>query len=323
MRRIRKTVELKVPPEEEGRRLDHFLSKACPEISRTHLKELIESGYVLVNGQETRKPSKRLRSGDAVFLTIAEPEPLDLKPENIPVEVLYEDEDILVVVKPCGLVVHPSPGRSSGTLVNALLYHVGRLSSAGGLERPGIVHRLDRGTAGLMVIAKNDAAHRNLALQFAERKTEKLYRAIVKGIPEQDHRIVDLPIGRHPVHRRRFSVVSKKPRPAKSEFWVLERFQRTGTSLLKVKIYTGRTHQIRVHLSSIGYPILGDRDYDRGVSLLPEDLRNLMGECYMLVAYRLGFYHPSTKEWVEFEIEDPEPFRSLLRRIRELEGSLG
>ncbi len=322
MKRIAETLEFEVSPENSGERLDLFLSKAYPELSRSYIKRLIEEGLVSVNGGQ-KKPSYRVREGDLIELSVPEPEPLKVEAENIPVEILYEDRDVAVVVKPCGLVVHPSPGYTSGTLVNALLYHIRGLSSIGGVERPGIVHRLDKETAGLMVVAKNDTAHRSLVQQFAQRKTEKLYRALVKGLVREEHGIVELPIGRHPVDRKRFSTFSENSKPAKSEFWVLERFKKLELTLLRVKIYTGRTHQIRVHLSSLGYPIVGDTTYGFKRSSVPSEINTLLGECNMLVAYKLGFYHPSSERWMEFEIEDPEPFRSVLKRVRELEGSLG
>jgi len=320
MKRIAESLEFEV---REDQRLDTFLSRAYPDLSRSYIKKLIEQGFVYVNGEEAKKPSRKVKKGDRVILNVPEPEPLEIKPENIPIDIIYEDEDIAVVFKPCGLVVHPSPGYTSGTLVNALLYHLRDLSSIGGFERPGIVHRLDRETMGVMVVAKNDTAHRKLSEAFAERRTEKLYRAIVKGVPQKDHGVIELPIGRHPVYRKKFSVFSQSPRPAKTEFWVLERFPRLGVSLLKVKIFTGRTHQIRVHLSSLGFPVLGDRTYGFKRSSVPEEINELMGECNMLLAYRLGFPHPRTGEWIVFEIEDPEPFRSVLERIRELEHPLG
>ncbi len=322
MRKVRETIEFEVHKEHSGKRLDQFLSSAYPELSRSYIRKLIEEGYVLLNSDEERRPSRRVREGLKVTLLVPEPEPLDIKPENIPIEKVYEDEDVLVLIKPCGLVVHPSPGYTSGTLVNALLYHVKKLSSIGGVERPGIVHRLDRDTAGIMVVAKNDTAHRRLVEQFSERKTEKLYRALVKGIVKEDHGTVELPIGRHPVHRKKFSVFLGRARPAKSEFWVLERFEEVDVTLLKIRIHTGRTHQIRVHLSSLGHPILGDTTYGFNRSSVPQEVNELMGKCNMLVAYRLGFFHPRSGEWLEFEIEDPQPFREVLSRIRELKGSL-
>jgi len=323
MKRIAETLEFEVSEEHQGRRLDLFLSIAYPELSRSYLKRLVEEGFVCVEGDVVRKPSRKVRRGERVTLSVPEPEPLEAEPEEIPLEIVYEDEDIAVVIKPCGLVVHPSPGHTSGTLVNALLYHLKSLSSIGGRERPGIVHRLDRETAGLMVVAKNDAAHRGLVEQFARRETEKLYRVLVQGLVEEEHFTVELPIGRHPVSRKRFSALREGGKPARSEFWVLERFRSVEVTLLRARIYTGRTHQIRVHLSARGHPVLGDRVYGFKRKRLPQDLTELMGECNMLVAFRLGFSHPRSGERLVFEIEDPEPFRSVLRRLRELKGSLG
>ena len=322
MKRTAETLEFTVSEEQAGERLDTFLARAYPELSRSYIKRLIEDGFALVEGK-ARKPSYKVKERDRVTLSVPEPEPLEVKPEDIPIEVVYEDRDVVVIVKPCGLVVHPSPGYTSGTLVNALLYHIKDLSSIGGVERPGIVHRLDKETAGLMVVAKNDTAHRSLVEQFASRRTEKLYRALVKGVVKEEHGILELPIGRHPFHRKKFSTSSPRSKPAKSEFWVLERFPRLELTLLKVKIYTGRTHQIRVHLSSIGHPIVGDTTYGFKKSSVPEVINRLLGECNMLVAYRLGFCHPSSGRWLEFEINDPEPFRSVLKKVKELEGSLG
>ncbi len=295
---------------ESGKRLDKFLSESYKEFSRSYIKKLIEEGFVLVNDEVVKKPSRKLREGDRVTLFVPEPEELKVEPENIPIDILYEDRDIAVIVKPCGLVVHPSPGYTSGTLVNALLYHVRDLSSIGGVERPGIVHRLDRETAGVMVIAKNDVAHRELVKQFQERKTEKFYKVLVKGIVKKDYGMIDTPIGRHPYDRKRFSV-REEGKEALTEYWVFKRYEKFGITLLKVKIHTGRTHQIRVHFSSIGHPVLGDTTYGFKRTSVPKELLELMGECNMLIAYRLGFYHPTTGEWLTFEIEEPETFRSV------------
>ncbi len=322
MKRIAEVLEFEVTEEFQGSRLDLFLSRVYPELSRTYLKKLIGEGLVYVEGEEVRKPSRKVKGGERVVLQVPEPEPLEVKPENIPIEILYEDRDVAVVVKPCGLVVHPSPGHTSGTLVNALLYHLKDLSSIGGRERPGIVHRLDKETAGLMVIAKNDEAHRHLVSQFASRRTEKLYRVLVQGVVGRDNFTVELPVGRHPVHRKKFSALTGRGKPAKSEFWTLERFTGAGVTLLRARIYTGRTHQIRVHLSAVGHPVLGDRVYGFRRRALPPRLNSLMGGCNMLVAYRLGFLHPKSGRYVVFEIEDPEPFRGVLHSLRELEGSL-
>ncbi len=315
MRKIRETLNFSVSEELSGSRLDLFLSRSYPELSRSYIKRLIEEGYVLVNGKETLKPSRKVRVGEEVSLSVPEPESLEVRPENIPLDILYEDKDIAVLVKPCGLVVHPSPGYTTGTLVNALLYHLNSLSSVGGTERPGIVHRLDKDTAGLMVIAKSDIAHRRLVAQFQSREVNKLYMALVKGIPKQEHGIIDAPIGRHPTDRKKFKAGEGKE--AITEFWVEEKYDAFGVSLLKVKIYTGRTHQIRVHLSSLGLPILGDITYGYKRSSLPEKLNRAMGECNMLVAYKLGFLHPTVGRWMEFEIAPPEPFGSVLRLLKE------
>ncbi|MCS7262956.1 MAG: RluA family pseudouridine synthase [Aquificaceae bacterium] len=320
-RRITESLSFEVQEEQEGLRLDQFLPLVYPDLSRSYHQRLVEEGYVLVEGQEVKKPSKRLKRGQQVTLLLPEPEPLEVLPEDIPLRVVYEDQHLLVLVKPCGLVVHPSPGYTSGTLVNALLYHIKDLSTVGGVERPGIVHRLDKNTTGLMVVAKTDLAHRSLAEQFKERKVEKLYRALVKGLPEWDYKLVDLPIGRHAVDRKKFSV-REKGKPAKSEVWVLRRFYRQGLSLLKVKIHTGRTHQIRVHLSSLGFPIVGDLTYGFKRSSVDPKILKSLGECHMLLSYHLAFEHPAEKRWLSFEVEDLEPFSSVLRTVQELEKEL-
>ncbi|AAC07603.1 RluA family pseudouridine synthase [Aquifex aeolicus] len=312
--KISEVLEFKVEGEEE--RLDKFLARAYPDFSRSYIKKLVKEGLVYVNGEEVRKPSRKLREGERVILHVPEPEPLDVKPENIPINIIYEDEDIAVVEKPCGLVVHPSPGYTSGTLVNALLYHIKDLSSIGGVERPGIVHRLDKETAGVMVIAKNNTAHRNLVRQFQERKTEKFYKVLVKGLVKKDYGAIDTPIARHPVDRKRFWV-RKEGKEALTEYWVLKRYEKYEITLLKVKIHTGRTHQIRVHFASIGHPVLGDRTYGFKSSSVPKELLSLMGECNMLIAYHLGFYHPTKGEWMVFEIEEPETFKSVYSWLEE------
>lgn len=317
-KRIQESLSFEVQEEQEGLRLDQFLFLVYPDFSRSYHQKLIEEGYVFVESSEVRKASKRLKKGQIVKLFVPEQEPLEVLPEDIPVQIIYEDEYLLVLIKPCGLVVHPSPGYTSGTLVNALLYHVKNLSSICGVERPGIVHRLDKNTAGLMVVAKTDFAHRSLTEQFKERKVEKFYRALVKGVPQWDYRLVDLPIGRHAVDRKKFAV-SEEGKPAKSEVWVLKRFQRQGISLLKVKIHTGRTHQIRVHLSSLGFPILGDSTYGFKKSSVEKRLLQNMGECHMLLSCYLAFEHPVKNKWLSFSIEDPEPFKSTLALVEKLE----
>ncbi|MEJ5339277.1 MAG: RluA family pseudouridine synthase [Aquificaceae bacterium] len=317
-KKIQESLSFEVQEEQEGLRLDQFLAQVYPELSRSYLQRLVEEGYVFLDGREVRKPSKKLKPQQNITLHIPEPEPLEVLPEDIPLEIVYEDEHLLVLIKPCGLVVHPSPGYTSGTLVNALLYHVKELSSIGGVERPGIVHRLDRNTMGLMVVAKTDTAHRRLAEQFKERRVEKLYRAIVKGLPDWDYRFVEAPIGRHEADRKKFSI-KDDGKPAKSEIWVLERFFRQGISLLKVKIHTGRTHQIRVHLSSLGFPVLGDTTYGFRRNSVDRRVLQAMGDCHMLLSYHLSFEHPATGEKMSFQIEDQEPFKSTLALVKKLE----
>lgn len=317
-RKIVESLSFEVQQEQEGLRLDQFLVQVYPDFSRSYIQKLIEEGYVLVDGRETRKPSKRLKPSQEVLLNIPEPEPLEVLPEDIPLDIIYEDDQLLVLIKPCGLVVHPSPGYTSGTLVNALLYHVKNLSSIGGVERPGIVHRLDKNTMGIMVVAKTDMAHKSLSEQFKERKVEKLYKALVKGIPDWDYTVIDAPIGRHAVDRKKFAI-REEGKPAKSEVWVLKRFTHQGISLLKVKIHTGRTHQIRVHLSSLGFPILGDITYGFKRSSVDRRILEVMNECHMLLSYHLSFKHPISGECMSFQIEDLEPFKSTLALIEKLE----
>lgn len=320
---IAETLNFQLSPEWKNKRLDKVLSSLYPEVSRSYLQSLIEEGFVKVNGEVVKKPSKKLKGNEFIELNIPKPKELELKPEPIPIEVLYEDSDIAVVYKPPGLVVHPSPGYESGTLVNALLYHLKELSSIGGADRPGIVHRLDKGTAGLMVVAKNDKAHRILAKQFHDRLTDKRYMALVTPIPQKEHLLIDLPIGRSLGDRKKFSVLSSKAREAKTEYWIKERFHKANSALLDIKIYTGRTHQIRVHLKSIGSVIWNDKTYGFKISSLPKgapDIALLMPkEGFWLVAYRLGFYHPSTQKWMEFEAKPPKEYQRVLELLRGFE----
>ncbi|NPA13965.1 MAG: RluA family pseudouridine synthase [Aquificae bacterium] len=320
--KIRETLTFEVSLENKNQRLDKFLSQSYPELSRNYIKHLIEEGYVKVNGDTVKKPSKKLPAGAVVELNIPQPKELQLKPEPLPLDIIYEDQDIAVIYKPPGLVVHPSPGYESGTLVNALLYHIKDLSSIGGVDRPGIVHRLDKGTAGVMVIAKNDLAHRELSRQFADRITDKRYMALVVPPPRDKHAIIDLPIGRSLSDRKKFSVYSAKTREAKTEYWEKERFEKALSSLLDIKIYTGRTHQIRVHLHSQGMSIWGDTTYGFKKSKLPPRVQPLVEllpkDSFWLVAYRLGFYHPKTKEWLEFVVEPPKEYKEIIQKLRDL-----
>ncbi len=292
-------------------RLDSFLSEKSG-LSRSACAKAIEEGAVSVNGRAARR-SYTVKAGDEIVFTPSEPTESLALPEDIPLSVVYEDADLLVIDKPKGMVVHPAPGNESGTLVNALLHHCkGQLSGIGGVLRPGIVHRIDKDTSGLLVVAKNDMAHRGLAAQLEHHGIEREYRALVSGGFTNDEGTVDLPIGRHPIDRKRMAVLcdgSAKTRNAVTHYTVLGRF--AGISYLSLRLETGRTHQIRVHMSHLGHPLLGDTVYGGGrTPFEKKHARLLSGQC--LHAARLSFIHPKTKERVSFESPLPEEFQKLL-----------
>ena len=296
------TDDLVVGPEAAGQRLDVWLARRLPSLSRARLQALIAEGHVLLDGARTRA-SARLRPGQLARVTIPAPVPAEPQPEDIELAVVHEDGHLIVVNKPAGLVVHPGAGTSGGTLVNALLGHVRDLSGVGGVLRPGIVHRLDKGTSGLLVVAKDDETHRALVRQFAGRTVEKEYLALVLGVPSRPSGEVDAPIGRDPVHRQKMSVRAPRGREARSSWRIEERFD--GATLLRVRIHTGRTHQIRVHLASIGHPVAGDATY--GGTRTPSSRRAGAREALVslqrpaLHAARLAFVHPGSGERLEFE----------------------
>jgi len=308
--------ELIFKSEEKGIRLDQFLAKAYPEFSRSYYQKLIKDGMVYVDEKQTKKPSAKLKENQSVRLIIPPAQSLDVKPENIPLEVHYEDQDIAVIYKPPGMVVHPSPGHTSGTLVNALLYHFGNVSQYGGRERAGIVHRLDKDTAGLMVVAKSEFAHKELQKQFQERTVDKRYKAIVVGIVQKDHGLIDLPIGRSIYNRQKMGTVSTNLRDALTEYWTEKRWENHNLSLVDIKLHTGRTHQIRVHFSQIGHPLLNDRVYGFKKSYLRSDISRRFSEemnFHALVAYRLSFTHPRTGERLNIQLQKlPEPIESYI-----------
>jgi len=301
----------------EGLRLDVWLARHVPSLSRARLQALISDGHVLVDGTAPR-PSARLRPGQAVVVRVPPPVAAEPGPEDIPLRVLHEDAHLLVVDKPAGLVVHPGAGNASGTLVNALLRHVRDLSGVGGVLRPGIVHRLDRGTSGLLVVAKDDETHRDLVRQFAGRHVEKEYLALVHGHPPARQGEIDQPIGRDPVHRQRMSIRAPRGREARTSWRVEERFD--GASLVRVRIHTGRTHQIRVHLASIGHPVAGDATY--GGTRTPSSRRAEARAAILallrpaLHAARLAFTHPATGERVSFVSPLPPDLADVLERLR-------
>lgn len=296
------------PPDKAGSRLDHYLAAMMPAYSRARLQEWIETGRVRVDG-ESRKASFKLRGGEVVEVEPAEQKPLKASPEEIPLEILYEDADVVAINKPAGMVVHAGAGRHEGTLVNALLHHFGRLSELGGELRPGIVHRLDKGTSGVMLAARHDAAHRELARQFASRTVEKTYLALVEGVMKQETGRIDRRITRDPVRRTRMTARLETGREAHTSYRVLERFSRY--TLLEVKIGTGRTHQIRVHLSSIGHPIAGDALY--GAAANPQGRRPL-GRPW-LHSHRLRFALPSTGEEITIEAPPPDELEAWKRGL--------
>lgn len=305
-----------VGAEGKGVRLDAFLAED-PALSRSAAARLIEDGAVLVNGRTERR-SYLLREGDVVAVTLPEPVADEALPEDIPLSVVYEDEDIIVIDKPKGMVVHPAPGNLTGTLVNALLHHChGSLSGIGGVERPGIVHRIDKETSGLLVAAKNDAAHRALAAALEVHDVRREYRALVTGGFSTDEGTVDLPIGRHPVDRKRMAVLREgqgRSREAITHYRVLERFG--GITYLALELETGRTHQIRVHMSHLSHPLLGDTVYGGGRT--PFERRHaalLEGQC--LHAAALTLPHPRTGEILRFESPLPEEFARLLTILRD------
>jgi 23S rRNA pseudouridine1911/1915/1917 synthase len=300
-----------------GERLDRWLARSMPETSRARLQAIIAGGGVLVDGRAAR-PSLRLKAGQAVSVRLPAPQAAVPLPEEIPIAVVHEDRHLLVVDKPAGLVVHPGAGRATGTLVNALLHRVRDLSGIGGVLRPGIVHRLDRGTSGLLVVAKDDASHLALSRQFAGRSVEKEYLAVVLGVPRAAEGTIDAPIGRDPVHRRRMSVRAPRGRPARSTYRVVEALD--GAALLRVRIATGRTHQIRVHLAALGHPVAGDPTYGgrrRPASRRPEARAALEGLTRpALHAARLAFTHPFTAERLSFESPLPPDLQALIAALR-------
>ncbi len=299
-------IEITVNDTAASMRLDKALSLLCPDFSRSFIQNLIEDGSVFVNGKIATK-KLTVFVGDFVELNVPDPENLSLEGEDIPLDIVYEDEHLLVVNKPKGMVVHPAAGNYSGTLVNALLHHCGNsLSGINGVIRPGIVHRIDKDTSGLLIVAKTDAAHKGLAEQIKEHSFKRVYKTVVVGNIKDDFGTVDLPIGRHPKDRKKQAVTDKNSRNAITHFEVLERFK--GFTYLKVTLETGRTHQIRVHMAHRGNPVAGDAVYGN-----PKKTYGLSGQC--LHAALIGFVHPVTNQYLEFDSALPDYFEDFLKRI--------
>lgn len=302
--------EINLQVEEKGERIDRYLSQQLPDLSRSRIQQLIEQGNVQVNSKVCTSKKITVQAGDRISLTIPAAKPLDLQPEAIPLEVLYEDDALIIINKPAGLVVHPAPGHEDGTLVNALLAHCPNLAGIGGVQRPGIVHRLDKDTTGAIAIAKTDQAHQHLQAQLKAKTARRQYLGVVYGSPSADSGTIDQPIGRHPVDRKKMAVVpvDKGGRSAVTHWQVRERLG--NYTLIHFQLETGRTHQIRVHSFYIGHPIVGDPIYSSGRSLGV----NLPGQA--LHAWKLSLQHPVSGEWIEVTAPLPKTLTTLLDVLR-------
>lgn len=302
-------VELVLSEREEGIRLDKVLAERLPDLTRTAIQRLLEEELVLINGKPAAK-NRKGRAGDSVAVRIPDPEPLCLQAENVPLDIVYEDDDLLVVNKPQGMVVHPAPGNYQGTLVNALLAHCGTsLSGINGVIRPGIVHRIDKDTSGLLMVAKNDFAHQGLARQIKEHSFRREYEAVVAGRMKQESGVVNAPIGRHPIDRKKMAVTEKNSKEAVTYFRVIAEYP--GYTHIRLRLETGRTHQIRVHMAYLGHPVAGDPVYGPK----KPDL-GLKGQC--LHARLVGFVHPRDGRYLEFESPLPDYFTRLLTKLEQL-----
>ena len=294
--------------EHEDQRIDRYLTEMLPEQSRSFFQKLIRDGFVIVN-HIIVKVNYRLKTGDVIEIDIPDAVPTEIVPENIPLDILYEDDDLLIVNKPKGMVVHPAVGHSTGTLVNAIMYHCqGNLSGINGEIRPGIVHRIDKDTTGSLIICKNDEAHRNIAEQIKEHSVTRRYVGVVAGTFSEESGTVEGAIGRHPNDRKRMTINEKNGKPAITHYKVLQRFAKY--TYMEFQLETGRTHQIRVHMASIGHPLLGDELYGNPKNLA---MKGLQGQT--LHAMIIGFVHPTTHEYMEFEAPLPEYFQNLLNKL--------
>ncbi len=299
-----------------AQRLDTYLRSRFPAVSRGALQRLIEEGHIRVNGR-TVKPTHSPRAGEQVEVHWPEARPAQAQPEQMALDILYEDEALVVLNKPPGLVVHPAAGHQEHTLVNALLHHcAGQLSGIGGVARPGIVHRLDQQTSGCLVVAKTDAVHLALASQFASRKVEKFYRAILCGELQREQGEIRAAIGRHPTHRKRMAVDDEFGREARTSYQVLERLR--GATLVQATLHTGRTHQIRVHFQFLGFPLVGDATYGNRQNQRLADLTRYVAPRQMLHAYQLSFIHPRTGRRMSLEAPLPADFLDALSALRQL-----
>ncbi len=300
-------VILTASPEDKGSRIDKYISDNIAELTRSAVQGLIEKGLVLAEGKAVSKNYK-LRGGEEISVEIPAPEPMDAVPEDIPLDIVYEDDDLLVVNKPKGMVVHPAHGNYTGTLVNALLHHCGdSLSGINGVIRPGIVHRIDKNTSGLLIVAKNDASHLKLAEQIKEHSFTREYEAVACGYFKETEGTVDAPIGRHKTDRKKMCVTTENSRNAVTHYSVIKQYG--GYAHVRLRLETGRTHQIRVHLSYIGHPVLGDDVYGK-------PYKGIEGQC--LHARKIGFIHPTTGEYMEFVSDLPDYFVSILAKLEKM-----
>ncbi len=288
--------------EDDNERLDAYLANELDEISRSYVQKLIKEKLVFVNDKHV-KSSYLVKEGDFIKVNLPKPKELEIIPEDIPIDIIYEDEDIAIINKQQDMVVHPAPGNYNGTLVNALLFHIDNLSSINGIIRPGIVHRLDKDTSGLLIIAKNDKAHKTLSANLKDRNIKRTYISLVHGILSNEEGTINAPIGRHGTDRKKMTVTQKNSKEAITHYKVLERYN--NYSLVEINLETGRTHQIRVHMAYINHPVVGDPIYSKGKNEFGLDKQ-------MLHAYKLGFLHPTRGEYMEFKVDLPGYFKDIL-----------
>ncbi len=313
--------QLLFPCDAPAQRLDAFLAEALPDISRAQLKKLIDNQQVTCDGAAT-KAGVKLKGGESIEVRLPPPEPSTALAEDIPLHILYEDQDLIVINKPAGMVVHPAAGNFHGTLVNALLYHCDDLAGIGGTMRPGIVHRIDKDTSGVLVVTKNDQTHQHLAEQFHQHSIKREYLALIHGHLPTRKGTIDQPLGRHPVQRKKFSTKARHSKRAITHWRVIDNFSNEQFSLIRLQLETGRTHQIRVHLSESGHPLVGDPLYGRRSELnnikdqqLRTLIRQLPGQA--LHAHTLGFIHPRTREYLEFSSDIPAPLRHIITYLQQ------